>query len=358
MKRNDLENNKATSSLELQDEEKLLKEQKKYAKEFAKRMESIREFFNIKEKVDKDELLSLMKLLKTEKNDFSEEIKNLQTEKKWLQNLKKRINTQKQIESTATLDLDKIFKFDLEFENALKLIKNELNKYNIKEEQMKKKINIAIDGPSGVGKTVMSTMLAKKYDLTFISSGNIYRLIAYNAIKKGIKITEENLEKINNAWKFEDIVYKSDGKIFLKGKDVSSNIRENEISIASSKVSKYKPLREKVNKYIQEIAKNVGGIIVDGRDATYRILPEADFKFYLDARAEIRANRRINQDILAGRKPIEFNKILEDIKNRDYEDMNRKVDPLKVSEGSVYIDTSNLSVDENLQAIVDVIEGK
>ncbi|PZW01434.1 (d)CMP kinase [Metamycoplasma auris] len=211
------------------------------------------------------------------------------------------------------------------------------------------KINIAIDGPSGVGKTIMAKMLAKELGYRFISSGNLYRAVAYNAIQKNIDLTNEN--KINDAWNFEHLYISKDEKVYLDKKDISLEIRKDEISQAASAIAKFNSIRLKINDYIQNIGNKDKGIIVEGRDATYRILPDAEVKFFLWAEPEIRAKRRHRQNIILG---IESNldEILESIKVRDYNDMNRKVDPLKYTEGSIRIDSTYMSIEENFRVML------
>ncbi|AYK04530.1 (d)CMP kinase [Metamycoplasma hominis] len=211
-----------------------------------------------------------------------------------------------------------------------------------------KRINIAIDGPAGVGKTIMSTMLAKTLGYKFLSSGSFYRVVAYNALQNRLDLNDE--ESINNAWNIEDIHVTEDDKIIFKGQDVSKLIRQEEVSMAASAIAKFPLIRAKVNKFIQSFGLKYKGIIVDGRDATYRILPQAEVKFFLWATPEVRANRRVAQDLELGLK-ADYNEVLEDIKIRDYNDTNRKFDPLKISEGSIVIDTSNMSIQENFDVM-------
>ena len=216
-----------------------------------------------------------------------------------------------------------------------------------------KKINIAIDGPSGVGKSVMSEMIAKKLNYKYISSGSIYRVIAYNAFINNLDTENENL--INDAWKFEDIIFVDNYDVFFKNQNVGKVIREDNISKLASKIAKFKSIREKVNLYIQTVAHNEKGVIVDGRDATYRILPNADVKFFLWASPEVRAKRRIKQNIELN-IPSNYDEILKSIIERDYADSHREIDPLKVSEGSIEIDTTNMSIEENFNALYKEIE--
>ncbi|AZZ65485.1 (d)CMP kinase [Metamycoplasma phocicerebrale] len=215
-----------------------------------------------------------------------------------------------------------------------------------------KKINIAIDGPSGVGKTIMANMLANKLGYKFISSGTLYRTIAYNALKNNINLANE--EAINKAWNIKDLFITEDDKIILNNEDITLKIREDKVSQAASSIAKFSSIREKVNKFIQKLGEDKKGIIVDGRDATYRILPNAEVKFFLWASPEIRADRRVKQDLELGINS-NYKDILQSIKERDYNDMHRDIDPLKVSEGSIEIDTSNLSIEENFKVMYDEV---
>ncbi|WP_369991625.1 (d)CMP kinase [Mycoplasmopsis arginini] len=218
---------------------------------------------------------------------------------------------------------------------------------------MKNKINIAIDGPSGVGKTVMAKMLAKELNYKFISSGNLYRAIAYNSLIKNIDLNNE--QEINNSWNFNDLFITEDEKIFLNNEDITLKIREDKVSLVASLIAKFQSVRIKVNEFIQNFGNKNKGIIVDGRDATYRILPDAEAKFFLWATPEIRAKRRQNQNLLLGIES-NYDEILESIKLRDYNDINRDIDPLIVSEGSIKIDSTNMSVEENFQVMLKEVK--
>lgn len=218
---------------------------------------------------------------------------------------------------------------------------------------MKNKINIAIDGPSGVGKTVMAKMLAKELNYKFISSGNLYRAIAYNSLIKNIDLNNE--QEINNSWNFNDLFITEDEKIFLNNEDITLKIREDKVSLVASLIAKFQSVRIKVNEFIQNFGNKNKGIIVDGRDATYRILPDAEAKFFLWATPEIRAKRRQNQNLLLGIES-NYDEILKSIKLRDYNDINRDIDPLIVSEGSVKIDSTNMSVEENFQVMLEEVK--
>lgn len=215
-----------------------------------------------------------------------------------------------------------------------------------------KRVNIAIDGPSGVGKTIMATMLAKKLNYKFLSSGSFYRIIALNALENNLDLKDENL--INDAWNFDDIEILADDSLIFKGQDVTKKIREDIVAKSASQIAKFPLIRTKVNQFIQSYATKNKGIIVDGRDATYRILPNAEVKFFMSASPEIRAKRRMLQDAQMGIES-KYEDVFESIKKRDYEDINRSIDPLKVSEGSIEIDTSNMSIEENFEVLYQEI---
>ncbi|AXE60728.1 (d)CMP kinase [[Mycoplasma] phocae] len=220
---------------------------------------------------------------------------------------------------------------------------------------MLKRINIAIDGPSGVGKTIMSKKLAQHLGYKFLSSGNFYRIVALNAFQQ--KLDTDNEDDVNNNWSIDDIRIDAEDRIFFKDEDVTLKIREDHISKIASKIAKFQNVRNKVNSFIQTFSEKNKGIIVDGRDATYRILPNAEVKFFLWATPEKRAERRVNQDKEMG-IISNYNDVLKSIKERDFNDTNRAIDPLKISEGSIEIDTTNMSIEENFQAMMNEIMKK
>ncbi|MBN0970835.1 (d)CMP kinase [Mycoplasma phocoeninasale] len=220
---------------------------------------------------------------------------------------------------------------------------------------MLKKINIAIDGPSGVGKTIMSKKLAEHLGYKFLSSGSFYRIVAFNAYRLKLNINDE--KSINDSWDINDIKIDEQDRIFFKGEDVTFLIREDHISRIASTIAKFQSVRNKVNSFIQMFSEKSKGIIVDGRDATYRILPNAEVKFFLWATPEKRAERRVKQDKEMGIES-NYDDVLNSIKIRDFNDTNRKIDPLKISEGSIKIDTTNMSIEENFQAMMNEIKKK
>lgn len=206
----------------------------------------------------------------------------------------------------------------------------------------KKLINIAIDGPSGAGKSTISDVLASKLGYVHLDTGAMYRSVALYCIQNGIDLGDEDLIADNIGSIELDL--RPDGKVFMNGTDVSLAIRENEISMAASSISRFAKVREALVKKQQNIASNKG-YIVDGRDIGTVVLKDAEVKFYLTASAEGRAMRRVKQYAEKGIE-ADYKTILEDIIKRDYQDMNRSNSPLKQADDAILIDTSSISVEE------------
>ena len=214
------------------------------------------------------------------------------------------------------------------------------------------RINIAIDGPSGAGKSTVSDILAEKLGYIHLDTGAMYRAVAYTALKKGLKMDdEENVVKmIENQM---DLNMKSDGSIICNGEDISSKIRTNEISMAASDVSKLKNVRKALVAMQQKIASKKG-YIVDGRDICEVVLPDAEVKIFLTAGAENRAERRLLQNKEKGIID-DYQTILEDIKKRDYQDSHRENSPLHQTKDAILIDSSNMSIDEVVDKIMTLV---
>ncbi|WP_369085990.1 (d)CMP kinase [Metamycoplasma spumans] len=346
---NDLKKHKKNLSEELN---KSFKNYKKHAELFAK----IYQYFNIKDDLNQNPYIDLninieqlLISIENKKIDAVELLENFDKSE-----IIKLINSLDKTNGNFDSEFD--INYFLKNEDETKLLNN-LKKIDLKltknkEKQMSKRINIAIDGPSGVGKTVMSNMLAKKLGYKFLSSGSFYRVVAYNAIINNINLEDE--KAVNEAWNIEDLHVTEDDRIIFKDEDVSTKIREDNVSRGASSIAKFASVREKVNHFIQTFGAKYKGIIVDGRDATYRILPQAEVKFFLWATPEIRALRRVRQDKEMG-IISNYEEVLESMKIRDYNDMNRKIDPLKVSEGSIEIDTTDMSIEENFEVMYNEV---
>ncbi len=214
------------------------------------------------------------------------------------------------------------------------------------------KINIAIDGPSAAGKSTIADIIADRLGYTHLDTGAMYRSVALEATRKGIDYEDEDaLVKMIAEMKLE---MPADGSVILEGEDVSEAIRTNEISMASSAVSKHPGVRKAMVKKQQEISAE-GGYILDGRDIGTVVLTDAPVKIYLVASAEARAKRRVLQNIESGLE-ANYDEILEDIIQRDYQDMHREASPLCKAEDAVEIDSSDLTIEEVVAEAMKLIE--
>ena len=213
------------------------------------------------------------------------------------------------------------------------------------------KINIAIDGPSAAGKSTVAKELAKRLGYTHLDTGSMYRAVAYITKEANIKIDDE--EKIVNLINMSNIEISNDNHITVNGKDITEIIRSNEVSMAASDVSKLKRVREALVAMQRKIASQKG-YILDGRDIGTVVLKDAEVKIYLIASAETRAQRRVLQNKEKG-IPYDYEQILEDIKKRDYQDIHRKESPLKKAEDAIEIDSSDMTQEEVILEILDII---
>ena len=210
---------------------------------------------------------------------------------------------------------------------------------------------IAIDGPAGSGKGTIAKILANKCNFTYIDTGAMYRAIAYATLKNNIEITEE--DKIVELAKNSSIKF-INNKTYLNNTDISNEIRTMEVTRIVSPISNIVKLREILVNLQREIAGS-NNVIMEGRDITTVVFPNADYKFYLDASIEVRAQRRYKENIERGMK-VSLEEITDNIKKRDYNDMTKEVGALIRTEDSIYIDSSNMTIDEVVQKIIDIIE--
>lgn len=205
-------------------------------------------------------------------------------------------------------------------------------------------MRVAIDGPSGSGKSSVAKAIANKLGLLHLDTGGMYRTLGYKIIKDNL-----SLENIEESLKNLDLKI-INKKFFLDGEDVSEKIRSNEVSKMASKVSSIKSVREYMVNLQRKISSN-HDVILDGRDIGTVVFPNAEVKIYLTATPEIRAKRRYLED-----GSVSYEKILEDILKRDYDDSHREHSPLKVADGAKIIDTDNLSFEEVVEKIIEVIK--
>lgn len=218
-----------------------------------------------------------------------------------------------------------------------------------------KKINVAIDGPSGAGKSTVSQAVAKKLGYTFISSGSVYRAIAYVIAQMNIDYKDEKAVSAVLSDEILKITLDEKQKIYTNNIDITSLIRADKISKISSDIAIYKPVRQYVVEYIQKITKANKGYIMDGRDTTYRIMPYAEVKVFLTASADERARRRILQNQELGYN-TNFDEVLKEVKARDEQDSNRKNDPLKIVDDAHIIDCTDMEFDVVVEEIIKLIK--
>ena len=216
------------------------------------------------------------------------------------------------------------------------------------------KINIAIDGPSAAGKSTIADILANELGYVHLDTGAMYRTVAYITSKAGIKIDDE--EKIVNLISNVSIDMLQDGSVLVDGVDVSKEIRTNEMSMASSNVSKLPRVREALVAMQQKISE-AKGYILDGRDIGTVVLKDAEVKIYLTASAESRAKRRVLQNIEKGYE-ADYDAILADIIKRDYQDMHREFSPLVKADDAIEIDSSDITKEEVVTKILEVVNQK
>ena len=213
------------------------------------------------------------------------------------------------------------------------------------------RINIAIDGPSAAGKSTIAKELCKKLGYVHLDTGAMYRCTALKAMRQGIAMDDE--ESVCRMLADTEIELTPDGNVFLDGEDVSKAIRENEVSMRASDVSKLQNVRRDLVKRQQDMAK-AKGFIMDGRDIGTVVLTDAEVKIYMTASARVRAERRYLQNIENGIETADIDTLEAEIKARDEQDMNREFSPLRKADDAIEIDTSNLTIEEVTERIYEL----
>lgn len=217
-----------------------------------------------------------------------------------------------------------------------------------------KKLSIAIDGPAAAGKSTIAKAIAKEYHYVYIDTGAMYRSVAYYTKKN--QICWEDEQSVVASLNKLELSLNSDGKVYLNDEDVTAAIRQNDISLGASIVSKYPKVREYLVSLQQEMAQ-VGGVVLDGRDIGTVVLPNADLKIYQIASVEARATRRHLENLEKG-IASDLEKIKAEIEKRDYEDMHREASPLRKADDAKELDTSHLSIDEVLTVVRKWVDQK
>lgn len=208
------------------------------------------------------------------------------------------------------------------------------------------RISVAIDGPAGAGKSTITKLVAKNFDLMYINTGAMYRAVALVAKEKNIENTD--IDALCTMIDSFDMKFENDDLI-LNGENIQEKITMPEISSIVSKYASIKEVRSKLVKLQRDMSKKFD-VIMDGRDIGTVVLKDSKFKFFLTATPEARAERRYKELKDRGLS-VDYSTILEDIIKRDYIDSHREVDPLKKAEDAIEIDTTNLSIDEVVEKI-------
>ena len=225
---------------------------------------------------------------------------------------------------------------------------------------MTAKINIAIDGHSSCGKSTIAKAIAKKFGMRYIDTGAMYRAITLYCLDNNIIQNKEvnqqkliaHLDKINVSFWFNVETEKSE--TILNEKNVETVIRKHEVSSFVSIVSQIKEVRDKLVVLQREIGKGKG-VVMDGRDIGTKVFPSAELKFFITAKAEIRAQRRFNEMKKTG---ISFQEVLENLVQRDAKDSSREINPLRVAKGAIVIDNSEKTENEQNNLIFEIVKKK
>lgn len=215
-------------------------------------------------------------------------------------------------------------------------------------------INIAIDGPAGAGKSTIAKMVSAELGYIYVDTGALYRTIALYIMENNISDNDipEKINKADVSLKFID----GTQKVFLGDRDVSGLIRTPQISMEASRTSAIPAVREYLFDTQQKIAKE-NNVIMDGRDIGTVVLPDAQVKIFLTATPEERANRRY-RELSEKLDCPSYEDILKDIIERDHNDMNRPVAPLKQADDAVLVDTTNLTLEQSAEEIIKIINEK
>lgn len=219
------------------------------------------------------------------------------------------------------------------------------------------KTAIAIDGPAGAGKSTIAKLIAKRKGYIYVDTGAMYRAMALYFIEQGIGADEQ--ERISEAVPNVDVTITYENReqiVWLNGRNVNSLIRTEEVGKMASSSSANREVRSKLVELQQALARKES-VVMDGRDIGTCVLPGAQLKIFLTASVEARAKRRYDELCGKGEKP-DINEITEDIRERDYRDMNRDVSPLRAADDAVFVDSSHMGIEEVIKTVADLFHEK
>lgn len=222
---------------------------------------------------------------------------------------------------------------------------------------MAKNIQIAIDGPAGAGKSTIAKIVAEKLGYTYIDTGAMYRAVTYKALRTDIQLEDAAaLEEMLRATEIRLQPSNEGQLVFVDGENVSAPIRSNEVTANVSQVAAYANIREILVAMQQQLAAQ-GGVVMDGRDIGTHVLPKAELKVFMSASVEERARRRQLDNEKRG-IPSTIESLVEEISLRDKKDSEREASPLIQAEDALFLDTTELSIDEAAEAILKLAKEK
>ena len=224
--------------------------------------------------------------------------------------------------------------------------------------RMREHLNIAIDGPSGAGKSTLAKAVANALQIRYLDTGSMYRAMALFAMRRGISVSDEaGLKTILDDADIR-VRYDTRGQRVLIGEeDVTDVLRTQELAMGASTVSAHPCVREKLAELQREVGRNYD-VVMDGRDITTNVLPNTKHKFFVTASPEIRAERRLKELRARGSMQETYEQVLADIKLRDHNDSTRAYMPLRQTEDAMRIDTSEMTIDEALSALLRAVAEK
>lgn len=217
--------------------------------------------------------------------------------------------------------------------------------------------NVAIDGPAGAGKSTIAKIVAGDMGFIYVDTGAMYRAMALSCLRNGIDIKDEEAvvrqcEGITVSLNYEN----GEQQVILDGENVNAYIRTEEVSQTTSAISVYEGVREKLLMLQRQMGRE-HNVVMDGRDIGTNVLKDAQVKIYLTASVEIRAKRRY-EELTAKGTECSLEEMEKDIEQRDYRDMNREIAPLRQAEDAIYLDTSELSIQQVTEKIKEIIKSK